>query len=381
MILLLVVGNPLDIKCWSGTPYYIREALISRGENVQAPDTSYGKLNLIRLLWLMGRVIIGKPPRGFQYSNTYERFFIKPHLKNLQPQDVVLSLNTHLPSKHSIESMGLNVIHYDDSTVAQIVNDPNYYWSSITPTDKWVFEKEGDAICASKLAIGMTKFAQDGFQHYLDASNRRANYVLGGVNLPNGLLKQLEGQTNTPRASREIHFGLVAVDPEFKGYDLLKEVMLEIEKRGVKCFAHVIGGIPKNPSANTVCYGFINKNDAPNRFVEIIRKMDYGWLHPKFEAFGITVLEFYSYQIPMITLKKFGPSSTASNELGLAIEELETGEQIAQRILNHWNGTEHEKSKRRLDRIKNKLTWNRALEEIFALYENASSFTPYRLPK
>ena len=110
-------------------PYFILKALRAQGISVKAHDTSYSKNNLFRLLWVLGRIFTFRRPYGFQYSSLYERLFVAPKLTGLKAEDVVLSLNTHIPSKALIDKHNLTVVHYDDSTVEQIVRDPNYYWS------------------------------------------------------------------------------------------------------------------------------------------------------------------------------------------------------------------------------------------------------------
>lgn len=379
MILLLVIGNPRDIKCWSGTPYFILNALQSKGYECIAPNTNYHRLSIVKYIWALSRLLVGKRPKGFQYSKVFEFFFVKPHIMQLKRGDLVLSLNTHIPSKELIDRLGLTVVHYDDSTVEQIVYDPHYYWSSISPQDKWVLEKEKKALEASTLAIGMTEFARQGMERHLGAQSEKTHYILGGINIPD----EISFQINVKKAERGdcIHFGLIAVDPDFKGYDELKVVMELLEQKGIRCQAHVIGGMPLKPSPNTHCYGFINKIDDPDRFVDIVSKLDYGWLYPKFEAFGITVLEFYSYEIPMVALAKFGPASTASNKLGIAIDPNDTMDSIASRIFKHWQGSEYSLSKSRIRAIKHMLTWERAVDEILACYHFPDTFTPFRLPQ
>ena len=109
---------------------------------------------------------------GFSHFDVLTDFNIRPFMSDfslsqttgLKAEDVVLSLNTHIPSKALIDKYALTVVHYDDSTVEQIVRDPNYYWSSLTEEDHWVFQKERDALEHSHAVVGMTEYASDAMQ-------------------------------------------------------------------------------------------------------------------------------------------------------------------------------------------------------------------------
>jgi glycosyltransferase involved in cell wall biosynthesis len=245
-----------------------------------------------------------------------------------------------------------------------------------------VFEKEKEALEASRWLIGMTEYAEQGFKHHLGVDSNQTRYILGGVNLSQQLERELATAcTGQLRSPDELHFGLIAVDPEFKGYNELKELMQVLEGRGIRCYAHVIGGFPKEPCERTECYGFVDKSKEPEKFLEILSRMSYGWLYPKFEAFGITVLEFYSFGVPMIALGEFGPKSTASNQLGLALEIHESMEEIADRILKHWRSVEYHQCEHRIREIRKQLTWERAVDEILSLLDSPEELIPFRLPR
>lgn len=375
---LLVVGNPKDIKCWSGTPYFILQALQAQGISVEAHDTSYSRNNLFRLLWVLGRIFTFQRPHGFQYSSLYERIFIAPKLTGLKPEDIVLTLNTHIPSKSLIKKLNLKVVHYDDSTVAQIVQDPHYYWSSLTTKDQWIFQKESDALEHSHAVVGMTDCASDAMRK---AARKETSIhtVLGGANLP-------EQTPNSNRQERqrgkEIHLGLIAVDPEFKGIRELIQVAEGLITLGHHPTIHLIGvnHINAKSEVTVICHGFVDKENDLTEFAKIMGVLDYGWLYPKFEAFGISVLEFYRFHIPVIGLGQFGPASTISNRLGLRIEPGETMAEVSQRIHAHFTSAEYNRSLECISQIQAQISWERAARELLMICENPNrSFDHFRI--
>lgn len=375
---LLVVGNPSDIKCWSGTPYFILKALRAQGILVKVHDTSYSKNNLFRLLWVLGRIFTFRRPHGFQYSSLYERLFIAPKLTGLKSEDVVLSLNTHIPSKALIDKYALTVVHYDDSTVEQIVRDPNYYWSSLTEKDHWVFQKERDALEHSHAVVGMTEYASDAMRK---AARKETSIhtVLGGANLP-------EQTPNSNRQERhrgkEIHLGLIAVDPEFKGVRELIKVAERLIPLGHHPIIHLIGVNQINAKSEVpvICHGFVDKENDLTEFAKIMGLLDYGWLYPKFEAFGISVLEFYRFHIPVIGLGQFGPASTVSNQLGIRIESSESMTAVSHRIHAHFTSAEYNRSLEQILQIQEQISWERAARELLMICENPNrSFDHFRI--
>ena len=375
---LLVVGNPSDIKCWSGTPYFILKALRAQGILVKAHDTSYSKNNLFRLLWVLGRIFTFRRPHGFQYSSLYERLFIEPKLTGLKAEDVVLSLNTHIPSKALIDKYALTVVHYDDSTVEQIVRDPNYYWSSLTEEDHWVFQKERDALEHSHAVVGMTEYASDAMRKAAQKETS-IHTVLGGANLP-------EQTPNSNRQERhrgkEIHLGLIAVDPEFKGVRELIKVAERLIPLGHHPIIHLIGVNQINAKSEVpvICHGFVDKENDLTEFAKIMGLLDYGWLYPKFEAFGISVLEFYRFHIPVIGLGQFGPASTVSNQLGIRIESSESMTAVSHRIHAHFTSAEYNRSVEHILQIQEQISWERAARELLMICENPNrSFDHFRI--
>ena len=375
---LLVVGNPSDITCWSGTPYFILKALRAQGILVKAHDTSYSKNNLFRLLWVLGRIFTFRRPHGFQYSSLYERLFIEPKLTGLKAEDVVLSLNTHIPSKALIDKYALTVVHYDDSTVEQIVRDPNYYWSSLTEEDHWVFQKERDALEHSHAVVGMTEYASDAMRKAAQKETS-IHTVLGGANLP-------EQTPNSNRQERhrgkEIHLGLIAVDPEFKGVRELIKVAERLIPLGHHPIIHLIGVNQINAKSEVpvICHGFVDKENDLTEFAKIMGLLDYGWLYPKFEAFGISVLEFYRFHIPVIGLGQFGPASTVSNQLGIRIESSESMTAVSHRIHAHFTSAEYNRSVEHILQIQEQISWERAARELLMICENPNrSFDHFRI--
>lgn len=375
---LLVVGNPNDIKCWSGTPYFILQALQAQGVSVKAHDTSYSKNNLFRLLWVLGRVFTFRRPHGFQYSSLYERRFIAPKLTGLKAEDVVLSLNTHIPSKNLIKELNLKVVHYDDSTVEQIVRDPHYYWSSLTTKDQWIFQKESDALEHSHAVVGMTDYASDAMRK---AARKETSIhtVLGGANLPE---QTPNSNLQERQRGKEIHLGLIAVDPEFKGIRELIQVAEGLITLGHHPTIHLIGvnQINAKSEVTVICHGFVDKENDLTEFAKIMGVLDYGWLYPKFEAFGISVLEFYRFHIPVIGLGQFGPASTISNQLGLRIESSETMTEVSQRIHAHFTSAEYNRSLECISQIQAQISWERAARELLMICENPNrSFDHFRI--
>ena len=375
---LLVVGNPNDIKCWSGTPYFILQALQAQGVSVKAHDTSYSKNNLFRLIWVLGRIFTFRRPHGFQYSSLYERIFIAPKLTGLKPEDIVLTLNTHIPSKALINKHNLTVVHYDDSTVEQIVRDPNYYWSSLTEKDQWVFQKERDALENSHAVVGMTDYASHAMRIAI-GEKTPVHTVLGGANLPDQ--SEHSGRLER-RRGKEIHLGLIAVDPNFKGLRELLQVAEGLIPLGHLPTIHLIGvnQFTVNSEVPVICHGFVDKENDLTEFSKIMRILDYGWLYPKFEAFGISVLEFYRYNVPVIGLGQFGPASTVSNQLGIRIESSETMKGVSQRIHAHFTSAEYGKSLENIREIQQQLSWDRAVSELLQVCASPGpSFHPFRI--
>ena len=368
----------MDIKCWSGTPYFILRALQARGMSVEAHDTSYSQKNVFRLLWAIGRICTLRRPHGFQYSSFYERLFIAPKLKKIRPDDIVLSLNTHVPSKALIDKYNLTVVHYDDSTVEQIVRDPNYYWSSLTEKDKWVFQKERDALGNSHAVVGMTDYASDAMRG-ATLGRIPVHTVLGGANLP----EQTPTSNRQERhRGKEIHFGLIAVDPEFKGIHELIQVAEGLIPLGHHPTIHLIGVHQINAKSEVpvICHGFVDKENDLTEFASIMGVLDYGWLYPKFEAFGISVLEFYRFHIPVIGLGQFGPASTVSNQLGVRIESGETMKGVSQRIHTHFTSAAYEKSLENIRKIQQQFSWDRAVRELLQVCAYpGTSFNPFRI--
>ena len=370
-VLLMVVGNPDSWSTWSGTPKSIKTALERLGCDVSCVDSSVPKRSLVRMLWALFRIITLRRPYGFQYSRLYYYWFFERELRRMDwAGDMILSLNTHLPHPDFPMPCGKQLVVYDDSSILQLVEDKNYYWSSITINDLDVFRLEKINLRRADRVIGMSEAATNFFRKRINV--RIARTIRGGANIDmvqlTNWLRLNESRHADYRSAalgeKSIRLCLIATDPVFKGIEEAIAVVEQLESLGYDASIQLIGGTYDHPKV--VQHGFIDKRENLTSFLEVVSSCHYGWLYPKFEAFGITVLEFHACALPVVGLNRFGPMTTLESDVDLLMESEESMKSVAYRLIQDVQFDYDAKIARLRGRFE-KYSWEYALRELLQM--------------
>jgi len=299
--------NSSDIHSWSGTGYYMFQALKDTGYEIE-------------------QVILDKPKYDilFKVKGLLYRLISKKYLKDRDPK----YLNFY--AKDLEEK--LSKIHYDvifspsSIPLAYLDNKkPMIFWTDATFDGIKDFYPEFSNMCdetirdghimeqlaltKSRYSLYSSDWARDSALKYYTVDEDRVKLVPFGANIDsNRNLSDIENIVKAKDLDKCILF-FSGVDWDRKGGDMALSVAEELTKRGIKTELHIVGVTLdiELPDYVTV-YGFVSKGSADGKKLldNLMMKSHFLIVPSKAECAAMVFAEASSFGLPSISRKVGG---------------------------------------------------------------------------
>lgn len=356
-----VVGDVLDINCWSSTPFYFYTTGVRKGIFHLPWQLRVEKLKVHRYIWNVRQLLFHGSTGGFQYSID----FLNRAENQIPPayfESTVISFNQLFPRASTVNRKGGKIFYYLDATLFDLFNSPAYNIRVSEKVKQQAIAIEKENYARSQAVVTMGKWILRTLREVYQVPSSKLFHILPGANfiLPHDY--QFPECVDTNR----LVLGFIGKDWKRKGLLLLKEVQQILTQKGYEVVIKIIGHCPDDLiHAPGIQYcGFINKQTDTARFIEEISTCDIGCLFSTDEALGISVLEFLRVGVPVAGFYHQGMEDTLLEEASFRFSPSATVDVIANAfeefVLNHQlRKAMRENARKYSDYV----TWDRCVEE------------------
>lgn len=371
-IAFLTTQDPLSKRSWSGTIYFMAQALQKHCGDVTflgpVPDRQFGGKVFNRLV----HALLGKR-YDYTHSRSYARKCAKFFEKNLEAQtfDVIFApaastglafLNTEIP-----------IVYASDTTFA-LLN--NYYPEfsnllNVSIRDGNLVEQK--ALNNARIALFSSAWAgQSAIKDYA-AESGKIRVVPFGANLENVPLQEVVLKQET---TGRLKLLFLAVNWFRKGGDIAYETLASLIKRGVDVELVVCGCVPPTGVSHErmTVISFLSKDDPEQmkRLTELFLSADFLLLPTRYDCTPIVFCEANAFGLPVVTTETGGVSSLITNgENGILLPSAARGDEYAAAIASLYQDKERFAELNRSSRttFESRLNWDSwalAVGKIFA---------------
>lgn len=311
--------SPNDVHIWSGTPYYVYQALQKKHD----------------VTWIGGGIIEGARwhhlmlgEKSIFHPENYSKEIgrILSEMINAGNFDVVITSTYHFCVSLEIK---IPVIFFSDVTFPlfrdSFRNKDSRYHMLAMDTERRCLE------CSDAIVYSSEWAKRDAVSSY-NIPPEKIHVVEFGANIPEPKCLLCESPNN---AVCQIVF--VGREWKRKGGAKMLEIYQILQSQGFPCNLTMIGcAIPDELSIEGVnVFPYLDKADPKslNKYEEILRNADFLVLPTEFDAYGIVFCEASAYGVPSITADVGGVSQPVRSGVnGALLPPNATAEQYAQKI-------------------------------------------------
>lgn len=292
-IAVLAADDPLNIRTWSGTPYFMTMALKERFHTlvVRAPRARW--FNLARRTIskvTSGRTDLAWDPRMAERdANRIAR--------RLKTEQIHVAIAVACSPISAYLAKQIPTIHISDATVP-LMRD---YYSEFSVLPEFIakraYEMDRASVLNSRVCLYPTQWAANSALKDYDANPTRVFANSWGANI--------EHRTNaTEPESNTCNLVFIGVDWKRKGGQIAVDTVNELAAAGFPIHLHIIGASPSMAASNVITiHGFINKRTAEGRrkFDELMQQSAFLFVPTRQDCYGLIFPEANSYGVPVIT--------------------------------------------------------------------------------
>lgn len=316
----VTVCNPLDVRPWSGLPYYIRQSL----QNQMIPLNHVGPLvnesavkavcKLKRHYYALNQKKYLKDPEPLRLKSYANQ--IQAKLNNIQA-DVVLSV-THRPIAY-LECQQPTVF-WADASFAGLLDFYPQYQNLCSETIRDGHSMEGMILQKCSLGIYASEWAAKTAIENYNVDPSKIKVVPFGANLDNKLtVDEIEAVINL-RSEKKCKLLFLGVDWFRKGGDIAFEVAKALNKSGLETELTVVGCQPvlDEPFPSYLRpLGFVSKATVEGRakLSNLLAESHFLILPSKAECFGVVFSEASSFGVPSLATNVGGIPSAIQGEI------------------------------------------------------------------
>lgn len=311
-IIVLSIQNPLNVKTWSGIPYFIIQSLKEKYPII--PVYLKGKYKWIEYsLKVIFKVqsLLFNQKIDYSHSSVLSRYYawyFSKQIKLYSSKDTIVLA----PAGSSILCFlktSLPIVYLSDTTFKNMIN---YYPNFTNLSEKSI--KEGNFIEQKSLEKATL---------CLFPSQWAAQSAINDYHIPQDKIKVIplganlieKNFTYIPKTSpkEKCYLLFLAVNWERKGGDIVLSVYQQLKAQGYSVHLQICGCVPpfSIEDHNINIIPFINKNNPTEyqTFKEIMYRTHFLVLPTKAECYGLVFCEASAYSIPSITYNTGGVSA------------------------------------------------------------------------
>jgi glycosyltransferase involved in cell wall biosynthesis len=291
-----------NLHSWSGSIYYIREALREAGCEILTIDSLHevgkvsGKLKEMAYKYLLGTTFLRyrRPSTLDAYARQVEEAIAGRNV------DVVFS-----PSSFPIARLkpGIPAVFWSDACFAGLIDFYPYTTNLCKQTLRVGNLTEQDALDRCSLAIYTSDWAARTALESYKVDPAKVKVVPYGANADAAkTLEQVKASLDT-RSNERCELLFIGVEWERKGADIALETAVELNRRGIPTRLHLVGCEPpgKVPDC-VVLHGFISKKSPEGRakMDALLASSNFLIVPSRAECFGLVFAEASSFGLPSL---------------------------------------------------------------------------------
>ncbi len=334
-IALLTAQDASDRRSWSGTYYYIAEALQKHCGDVSfiGPIDAFREMLPGRLTHTGAQLLLRK---NFAFRHTYavSKHYAKVATKRLATHsfDVIIALSG--ATEMAFLETDVPIVLVEDANFAVLHNYHQHFSSLLESSLHQLNDIQARGIRKARLLLYSTRWAALGALDYYRADPQKVRVIPFGANLEH---IPVRASALARTQSDRCRLLFVGVNWERKGGEIALETLIELEKLGIRAELTVCGCIPPKNIAHPgmKVIPFLDKNDEEQRkkLEALYMQADFFILPTRNECFGIAFCEANAFGLPVVTTMTGGvPEVVQHGENGFTLPYSARGDAYADLI-------------------------------------------------
>lgn len=307
----LTIAHPQDRSSWSGTYYYMGEALQRRcGDVVYLGPLDTRLVFVGKFLSRLCHVLFRKKydyQRSFWYSKRVSALAKKSI--SAQPLDCIFA-PASAPALACLKKSGIPIFYVSDTTFELLIDYYPSFSNHLSMSISAGHQVERAALHAADIVSFPSRWAADSAIEAYGVSPENVKVIPFGANLDKIAPRSV---ALNRRPSGQCRLLFIGVDWLRKGGDIALEALVSLEENhGISahltvCGCHVPAGVSHE---RMTVVGFLDKRDArkAEQLSRLFSEADYLLLPTRAECFGMVFAEASSYGVPSISTRTGGTS-------------------------------------------------------------------------
>lgn len=354
------VGDVLDIRTWSSTPYFFYEAGSNAGLFNEPWRLDPTLLRNRRILWNLARILAMQEKGGYQYSTDFldkaEAMIPKEYFSS-----TIISFNQLFPRASTVKKAGGKIYYYIDAPLLELFNADVYGIRIPHSMQERALQLEKENYSMAEAVVGMGTWIFPALKDFYQLPENKIRQILPGANVktPQGFLpKKFQSEAG---ASRTLKLGFIGKDWKRKGLPLIVDVADGLKAKGVDVKIVIIGNSPDELAGHPLIEnsGFIDKSKETEKFLATVSSCDIGCVFSTSEALGISALEFLRCGVPVAGYYHQGMVDTLIEGASLRFQITDSTEIIINTIASLVNDQrKFESLANRASEVSDTVTWD-----------------------
>ena len=320
-IAFATIGDPSEVRFWSGTPFHMSKSLASEGhEVVHVGPLSAPILPLYKMYSRLRRTFRRRSLSPFHAEPVVAQYAADAarKIRAVSP-DVVFAPAGSTFAWNVPE--GVPLVYASDATFRLIENyHPNY--RNLSRTAREIAERlERNTIARADLVLYPSEWAAESAVRDYGADPARVHVIPWGANLEEAPDRASVRGCRKPGPCRLLFIG---ANWEEKGADIAVGTLAELRGRGVEAELVICGCTPPQSvtQEGLTIIPYLNKNDGEQRkrLDQLYRDADFFLLPTRADCYGIVFCEAAAHGVPSIAPATGGvPYAIRDGESGILL--------------------------------------------------------------
>ena len=367
-----VIGDVLDINCWSNIPYYFYNTGAKIGLFHNPFRLNPSLLSLQQKIWNIKQLLKGKNIGGYQFSRSFQASAETQIPKEFFSEKVI-SFSQVFPRGRTVIEAGGEIYYYIDTSLYDLFRLTSYKLRISKSARNEAIELEMENYQSATKIVTMGTWARKSLLDYYNLPENKIETILPGANLV------LPAEYSPPKwragagINRDFVLGFVGKDWNRKGLPILIKIKNSLKEQGLRIKVKVIGDAPeyirKDPDVDFL--GFIDKLKSPEKFAMELSTCDLGCLFSSGEALGISTLEFIKAGIPVAGFYQQGLKDTLFEGISLRFDPEEDFDVITKRLFEYiLNPLDQISFFSDIPNYRNSVTWENCIDKWAHILQN-----------
>lgn len=320
-IAFVSVLDPADVKNWSGTPYFMFEALKRSGHEVHAIAPLKSRFELVERLSQRCINAVSRTCYDITRTHAYARARACQASRMIKERsfDLVLCPSSIVAAYLEVDAP---IVTWEDATFAGMLN---YYPGKWENFSSWTIQSANQlqqrALARSAISIFASEWALDSARSSYSVSTESLAFVPFGANIEQAPDAAEIASAIENRAEAQIcRLLFVGVEWARKGGDLVLATADKLRRSGVQVQVDIVGCHPPCPvPEDVIVHGFVSKaTDQGRQFLRrLYQDAHFLFVPSQAECYGLVFAEASAYGIPSIAKATGGiPSVVRDGENG-----------------------------------------------------------------